>query len=182
MQISTTAVVIILALLIVFGLILAGYSIVETRRQEEALGRQEVMSVSRGIETYATNCMGCHGVDGTGAVVPGTNPPLVAPALNRPSLQPEPNDEDAFNERYEFVNTTIDRGRPGTPMPAWGRRDGGPLLDEQIHELTLLIFKGDAEMRGKTAWELAAEVGKERIAHGAPEPQRPTEATAHLTP
>jgi mono/diheme cytochrome c family protein len=35
---------------------------------------------------------------------------------------------------------------------------------------------------GKPAWELTAEVGKEKIAHGAPEPQRPTEDVAQLSP
>jgi mono/diheme cytochrome c family protein len=171
-----------LALLILSGSLLFGYSIVEPRRQEEALRRQEAIAISRGIETYTTNCMGCHGIDGTGAVVPGTNPPLVAPALNRPDLRPDPGDKEAFDQTYELVNTTIHRGRPGTPMPAWGRQDGGPLLDEQIHELTLLILKGDTVVMGKPAWELAAEIGKEKIAHGAPEPQRPTEDVAHLSP
>src|SRR5262245_35899530 len=171
-----------LGLLVVAGLLLLGYAMVEPRRQEEALRRQETIAISRGIETYTTNCMGCHGIDGTGAVVPGTSPPLVAPALNRPDLQPDPNDKDAYNERYQFVNKTIHRGRTGTPMPAWGREDGGPLLDEQIHELTLLILNGDAEVRGKTAWELTTEVAREKIAHGSPEPQRPTEDVAQLSP
>ena len=175
-------VVVILALLVLTGLLLNGYGMVESRRQEEALTRQEAIGISRGIETYTTLCMGCHGIDGTGAVVPDTNPPLVAPALNRPDLQPDPSDKDAYNERYKFVNTTIHRGRTGTPMPAWGRQDGGPLLDEQIHELTLLILKGDTEVRGKTAWELTAETAREKIAHGAPEPQRPTEDVAQLSP
>ena len=60
-------------------------------------------------------------------------------------------------------------------MPSWGRQDGGSLLDEQIHELTLLITKGDTVVQGKPAWELATEIAKEKIAHGAPEPQRPTD-------
>ena len=83
-------VVVILALLVLTGLLLNGYGMVESRRQEEALTRQEAIGIARGIETYTTLCMGCHGIDGTGAVVPGTNPPLVAPALNRPDLQPDP--------------------------------------------------------------------------------------------
>ena len=175
-------VIVVLGLIILTGLLLNVYGLVEPRRQENALRRQEAISIHRGIETYTTLCMGCHGIDGTGAVVPGTNPPLVAPALNRPDMQPDPSDKDAYNERYKFVNTTIHRGRPGTPMPAWGKEDGGSLLDEQIHELTLLILNGDAEIQGKPAWDLTAEVAREKIAHGAPEPQRPTEDIAHLSP
>lgn len=175
-------VVVILGLMLLSGLLLTGYSFVEPRRQAEALARQERISIQRGIENYTTLCMSCHGIDGTGAVVPGTNPPLVAPALNRPDLRPDPRDADAFKERYEFVNRTIHRGRVGTPMPAWGRQDGGSLLEEQIHELTLLIVKGETVINGKPAWELATEIGKEKVAHGSPEPQRPTMDLAALSP
>ena len=172
-----------LALLIISGLLLTGYSFVESNRQVEATVRQERIGIHRGIENYTTLCMTCHNVDGTGAVVPGVSPPLVAPALNRPDLRPDPNDKDAYNERYNFVSKTIHRGRTGTPMPPWGRTDGGPLLDEQIHELTLLITKGDMVIEGnKTAWEVASETGKEKIAHGAPEPRTPTIDMASLSP
>jgi mono/diheme cytochrome c family protein len=176
-------VVAILGLLIVSGLLLTGYSFVEDRRQAEALARQERIAIHRGIENYTTLCISCHGIDGTGAVVPGTDPPLVAPDLNRPYMRPDPNDQDAFDEQYETVNKTIHRGRTGTPMPAWGREDGGSLLDEQIHELALLILKGDQVIEGnKTAWEVASETSKEKIAHGAPEPQLPTMDMTQLSP
>ena len=118
-----------LGLLIISGLLLTGYSFVEPRRQVEATARQEAIGIHRGIENYTTLCVGCHGIDGTGALVPGQSSPLVAPALNRPDLRPDPNDKDAFNEQYNFVSKTIHRGRTGTPMPAWGRQDGGSLLD-----------------------------------------------------
>ena len=175
-------VVVTLGLLILSGLLLTGYSFVEPRRQAEATARQEGIAIHRGIENYTTLCMGCHGIDGTGALVPDQASPLVAPALNRPDLRPNPNDQDAYTERYNFVSKTIHRGRVGTPMPAWGREDGGSLLDEQIHELTLLILKGDTVVRGKPAWELATEIAKEKIAHGSPEPQRPTIDLASLPP
>ncbi|MFN8632594.1 MAG: cytochrome c [Chloroflexota bacterium] len=177
-------VVVTLGLLIISGILLTGYSFVEPQRQAEAQARQDIRSIDRGIENFTTLCIGCHGIDGTGAVVPGTgSTPLVAPALNRPDLRPDPNDKDAYNERYNFVNKTIHRGRTGTPMPAWGRTDGGPLLDEQIHELTLLITRGETIVEGKkTAWEKVTEVAKEKIAHGAPEPQRPTLDIGTLSP
>jgi mono/diheme cytochrome c family protein len=176
-------VVVILGMLIISGILLTGYSFVEDKRQAEALARQDIKSIDRGIENYTTLCVGCHGIDGTGAVVPGITPPLVAPALNRPDMRPDPNDKDAYTAQYNFVNKTIHRGRPGTPMPAWGRTDGGSLLDEQIHELTLFILKGDTKVEGETtAWQRAETVAKEKIAHGAPEPQRPTMDIATLSP
>jgi mono/diheme cytochrome c family protein len=170
-----------LGLLIVSGLLLTGYSFVEPRRQEQALARQEAIGIHRAIENYTTLCVSCHGVDGTGALVPD-QPNLVAPALNRPDMRPDPNDKDAYTKQYDFVNKTIHRGRVGTPMPAWGRSDGGSLLDEQINELTLLIVKGETIIDGKPAWERVAEVAKEKIAHGAPEPLRPTEDVSMLSP
>ena len=160
-----------LAMMIISGLMLIGYSLYEPTRQAQAQDRQENIAIERGIEEYTSLCIGCHGIDGLGAVVPGSVPPIVAPQLNRDDLRP--NDPEAYQERYAYVNRTIHRGR-GTIMPAWGREDGGTLLDEQIHELTLLITKGDKVIdHGRTAWEVAREVAREKIAHGAPEPERP---------
>lgn len=160
-----------LALTILSGLLLTGYSFVEPRRQEQALARQERISIERGIENYTSLCISCHGIDGQGAVVPGTNPVVVAPQLNREDMRPK--DPDAYRERYEYVVKTLHRGR-GLLMPAWGRQDGGTLLDEQIHELALLITKGDTVVHGtQTAWQHAREISREKIAHGAPEPQLP---------
>jgi mono/diheme cytochrome c family protein len=165
-------VAVILALMLLSALALTGYAFWEPIRQAQAADRQENVSIVRGIENYTTLCISCHGIDGLGAVVPGTDPPRVAPQLNREDLRPK--DPDAYEEAYELVYKTIQRGRPGTPMPAWGREDGGSLLDEQIHELTLMIVKGDKHVRGEeTAWEVAREEAREKIAHGAPEPQKP---------
>ena len=165
-------VVVILAMMVLSGLSLVAYSFWEPIRQANAVERQEKISIERGIEHYTTLCMSCHGMDGRGAVVPDSNPPRVAPQLNRDDLRPK--DPDEYKKQYEFVYKTIARGRPFTPMPAWGREDGGSLLDEQIHELSLLITKGDRHLDGaETAWEEAREVAREKIAHGATEPEVP---------
>jgi mono/diheme cytochrome c family protein len=161
-----------LALMLLSGLALTAYAFWEPIRQAAAAERQENVSIVRGIDNYTTLCVGCHGVDGLGAVVPGTDPPRVAPQLNREDLRPK--DPDEYKKAYELVYKTIQRGRPGTPMPAWGRQDGGSLLDEQIHELALMITKGDKHVQGEeTVWEVVREEAREKIAHGAPEPQKP---------
>jgi mono/diheme cytochrome c family protein len=171
-----------LGLLIISGLLLTGYSFVEPRRQAEATARQEGIAIHRGIENFTALCISCHNVDGTGAVVPDTDPPVIGGVLNRPDMRPDPNDKDAFNKKYDEVSKTIHRGKLGTLMPAWGRADGGSLMDEQIHELTLLILKGDMVVQGKPAWELATEIAKEKIAHGAPEPVKPSINVEGLSP
>jgi len=172
-------VVVILGLLILSGLLLTGYSFVEPQRQTAAADRRETISIEHGIDTFTTLCIGCHGIDGQGAVVPGTDPPVVAPQLNRDDMRPK--DPDAYKERYNYVVRTITRGK-GEIMPHWGRSEGGPLNDEQINELALFITKGDKVIKGnQTAWEVAREVSREKIAHGAPEPKVPTLDTAGLT-
>lgn len=173
-------VVVTLALLIVSGLLLTGYSFVEPRRQAAAADRRENISIERGADTFTTNCMGCHGIDGRGAVVPGSNPAVVAPQLNREDMRPK--DPDEYKKRYDYVYKTISRGK-GEIMPFWGRTEGGPLLDEQINELALLITKGDKQVKGEeTAWEVARELARVKISHGSPEPTVPSVDLAGLSP
>jgi len=165
-------VVAVLALTIVTGLLLVGYGFWEPTRQAVAADRQENRSIERAIDNYTTLCMGCHGVDGRGAVVPDSNPPRVAPQLNREDLRPT--DPDQYKDRYKFVYNTISRGRPGTPMPTWGKEDGGTLIAEQVYELALMITKGDKELQGtETVWDKIRAVAREKIAHGSPEPKVP---------
>jgi mono/diheme cytochrome c family protein len=160
-----------LGMMILSGILLTGYSFVEPRRQVEALERQERIAITRGVEQYTSLCISCHGIDGQGAVVPGQDPPMVAPQLNRDDMRPK--DAEAFKERYDYVVKTLHRGK-GLIMPAWGRTDGGSLSDEQIHELALFITKGDTMVNAsQTAWDHAREISREKIAHGAPEPELP---------
>jgi cytochrome c oxidase cbb3-type subunit III len=78
---------------------------------------------------YGRNCTGCHGADGR--VGP-------APPLNDPSFL-------AIVPDAELLHV-IAEGRPGTPMPAFARDQGGPLTDEQVRVLAAGI---------KTRWRLA---------------------------
>lgn len=160
-----------LAMLILSGLLLTGYGYYEPIRQVTALERQERIAMERGAENYSVLCVSCHGIDGRGAQVPPPNDSVVAPALNRDDMRPK--EPVAYKERYEYVIRTLHRGK-GLIMPAWGKTDGGQLLDEQIHELALLITKGDTVIHGtQTAWDVAREKSREKIAHGAPEPTIP---------
>jgi cytochrome c2 len=92
----------------------------------------------------------------------------LAPPLNRPDLRPT--DPDARTKEYDFIFKTIQRGRPGTPMPTWGQIDGGTLLDEHINELTLMILNGDKPimLNGKlaTPWEHISDIVNEHVAQG----------------
>jgi mono/diheme cytochrome c family protein len=69
-------------------------------------------------ELYSRNCTGCHGVDGMKGAAPRLNNPLYLAVVDRDTL---------YN--------TIRYGRPGTPMPAFGKDQGGNLSDKQISAL-----------------------------------------------
>lgn len=160
----------IFGMIVAMSLIFLGYGLREPARQAEAAVRIRNTSISRGIVQYAALCYTCHGEKGQGAVVPDSNPERVAPSLNRADLQPDPNDADALRQRYDFVYKTIQRGRPGTPMPAWGASDGGALFDELINELTLMIIYGDEvvtfEGRTDTVWNNVENLVMQHVEEG----------------
>jgi mono/diheme cytochrome c family protein len=158
----------IVAMIAGMALLFLGYGFREPARQVSAQESQLEVSIGRGITTFSSLCFSCHGEKGQGAVVPDVEPMRLAPPLNRPDLRPT--DPDLRAKRYDFVFKTIQRGRPGTPMPTWGQVDGGTLLDEHINELTLMILNGEKPLvyEGKlgTPWEHTADVINEHVKQG----------------
>ncbi len=158
----------IVAMIAAMALLFLGYGFREPARQVVAQEAQLDISIGRGITTFTSLCFPCHGEKGQGAVVPDYTPLRLAPPLNRPDLRPT--ESDARTKEYDFIFKTIQRGRPGTPMPTWGQIDGGSLLDEQINELTLMILNGDRQVpfEGKTStpWEHTAAVVNDHVAQG----------------
>ena len=74
---------------------------------------------------YVTYCALCHGDQGEGYKADGAN------ALNHPAFLATASDE--------LLRTSIERGRPGTPMSAWGEALGGPLDEAQVDRLVAYI-------------------------------------------
>jgi cytochrome c len=158
----------IVAMTAAMALLFLGYGFREPARQVVASEQQLDISIGRGITNFTTLCFPCHGEKGQGAVVPDVTPLRLAPPLNRPDLRPT--DTDERTKEYDFIFKTIQRGRPGTPMPAWGQTDGGTLLNEHVNELTLMILNGDREVMYEgtlaTPWEHTAEVVQEHVSQG----------------
>ena len=67
---------------------------------------------------YARNCAGCHGADGQFGPAPPLDDPLFL------AIVPD-----------EILHRVVAEGRPGTPMPAFSRKHGGPLTDEQVRAI-----------------------------------------------
>lgn len=58
-------------------------------------------------------------------------------------------DPAVLKDKIKLMTNTVTCGRVGTPMPAWGQTQGGPLSDEQIRQLTVLITQ--------SRWDLVKE-------------------------
>lgn len=137
------------------------YWLPETDRQEHFQERFDEESKHRGELIYAAppvleedidaiefkleeeaiqlgqNCAFCHGGNGDGGAVPGG---FVDPATgdevqyNAPPLN---NVYQRWDE--EIIRFTIERGRPGTPMPAWGVEYGGPMTSQMVDDVMAFI-------------------------------------------
>jgi mono/diheme cytochrome c family protein/cytochrome c2 len=127
-----------IAVTLALGLLTLIYGLNEPNRQAEAYHRQKEMSIHRGEHLYAQYCYGCHGYTGQGAIVPGQGV-LAANLTTRKATA----DADEDKKLFDFLTKTIARGRPNTPMPAWGLNDGGSLQPEEINEIAIFIMNGD---------------------------------------
>lgn len=65
-------------------------------------------------------------------------------------------DETTLANSIRLITNTITCGRVGTAMPAWAQEQGGPLSDEQIRQLMVLITTA--------RWDLAEEHAEEEDA------------------
>jgi mono/diheme cytochrome c family protein len=93
-------------------------------------------------------CINCHGAEGAGGRVPngyvdpvtGQRVQYVAPPLNNVFTRWDD----------EVVQFTIERGRPGTPMPAWGVAYGGSMTDQMVNDVMtwLRSLPGNQEAPG----------------------------------
>jgi mono/diheme cytochrome c family protein len=73
----------------------------------------------------------------------------------------------------EIVRFTIERGRPGTPMPAWGVAYGGPMTSQMVDDVITFLHslpgntrppEGISESCAKPSKQQASQCGKEIFA------------------
>lgn len=95
------------------------------RMQALRLGEREFST--DGSTLYGTFCAACHGARGEGMRFEGLAP---FPAIANPDFLAVASDE--------FLTRTIQHGRPGRRMPAWGEKTGG-LGDDEIASIVAYL-------------------------------------------
>jgi cbb3-type cytochrome c oxidase subunit III len=122
---------------VVLTIILPLYALAEADRMASAQTQLLYDAVERGEQTYAQNCVVCHGAAGEGI-----------------STYPSLDNEGVRQMAYEDLFKVIDRGRYGTAMAAWGVNEGGVLNDMEVDQLVALLQHGDWTSTAQTVNEL----------------------------
>ncbi|MEO7803552.1 MAG: c-type cytochrome [Actinomycetota bacterium] len=134
------------------------YMITDPGRRDAKAEKFRDQSLERGAKYFALRtdpvtgeenlsgieCARCHGIGAVG----GENE-FLNPATGKKTTVKVPELETVF-ARYEkpplgfknaraFIYETIERGRPGTDMPTWGNKFGGPLTEQQLDDIVNYI-------------------------------------------
>ena len=132
-----------------FAIFLPLYWMREPARLTAATEAAAVQDFENGQELFQANCALCHGMNAEGGGAASTYDPADSwPAPNLTTIEKRYEGTPPAADIRDYLETTIARGRPGTPMPAWGSAYGGPMTDKQIDDITswiLLQQKAEAE-------------------------------------
>ncbi|MDP9474069.1 MAG: plastocyanin/azurin family copper-binding protein, partial [Chloroflexota bacterium] len=136
-----------LATVVIIGLVglatlLVIYLADEPNRRAAEAREQEEVAIERGIQTYTTYCVACHGPAGEGYAF--KEPGRIGMPLGGHSDRLWVNQTDdpvAWEKQETIIRNAIVNGRGA--MPVWGEENGGELNNEQIEELVLMIHKAD---------------------------------------
>jgi mono/diheme cytochrome c family protein len=143
----------------------------EPARQEAASEAELAVSRERGEAAFQEFCATCHGPEATGGVVKRWRNPDDPEA--EPVDFPAP-DLTRIYERHQGQRVadvaweTIQQGRPGTPMPAWGVRFNGAMNDQQVLDLINWLITIQADGQPREPMDFNQEPGVEP---GPPEPE-----------
>lgn len=132
------------------------YWLNESRRLNSEQQNFFVQAVVHGEEDFTEMCAECHGADGGGGAAAAPDDPesiWPAPALNNivARYEDNPNVGGDTEAMEDFIHSTIERGRPGTPMPPWGQAYDGPLVDEQIENIVTWILANQVDPEDEEA-------------------------------
>ncbi|HEY8491596.1 MAG TPA: cupredoxin domain-containing protein [Dehalococcoidia bacterium] len=157
------------ALVFLLVVLTGAYAVVDPIRAERQEEFQLDQSIERGSKLFANNCRSCHGNSGRGVL---EGPQFPGAPLNNEDLR----DPNRLEETQDRLFQTIACGRYATLMPPWSQEHGGPLNDEQIRQLVLLITQGDEE-DWQHVEELSRQLNEEFGEVPAPDPSNPDNYT-----
>lgn len=146
-------------LTIFFAIFLPVYWLREPTRIQAKTEEEFSQNFAEGEELYVANCSSCHGAEATGgaALSPYGGDPWPAPNLT--TIAARYAESRTVTDVRDHTETTIRRGRPGTPMPAWSIAYGGPMTDHQIDRITdfLLASQRPDETEAQAASEMSGQ-------------------------
>jgi mono/diheme cytochrome c family protein len=150
-------------LTVLLTLLLPFLYIREPARQRAATQNFSKESVELGRQTFETFCARCHGLDATGGTVKRFTPPgaKVPVDFKAPNLHEVYQDDPNVSQ---LAWNTIQRGRPGTPMPTWGVRYGGAMNDQQITNLVNYILSIQSDGKKRPQLEFQSLSNREAVA------------------
>ena len=142
-----------------FAIFLPVYWLREPARIQAKTEEEFAKGFARGEELYQANCALCHGAQATGGAAPSPYGGDPWPAPNLTTIAARYADSRTVTDVRQHIATTVSRGRPGTPMPAWSIAFGGPMTDYQIERITdwILASQQPDETEAQAASELSGE-------------------------
>lgn len=111
------------------------YRIYEPAQRAEARDVQNVFLAAQGKELYQSDCAGCHGPNGLGALAPAIG--------SRDFLESVEDDQ---------ISLLIGLGVPGTEMVAYSSDYGGPLTSTEISSVTVYLRSLEEESVANPLW------------------------------
>lgn len=148
-----------LVLTLFFAIFLPAYWLREPGRIQARAENRFVIEYARGEELYQANCSSCHGSDARGGATVSPYGDEAWPAPNLRTIAQRYADSRTVSDMRDHILTTLERGRPGTPMPAWGAAFGGPMTDAQLEAITdwLLANQEDEVAEATSAASVSGE-------------------------
>lgn len=141
-----------------FAVFFPVYWVAEANRIREAEAGLFTSSVASGEALYQANCANCHGANaGGGAAASPYDPSGVWPAPNLTNIVARYSENPNVADIRGYIRDVLVRGRPGTPMPAWGQAYQGPLTDQEIEDLVdwVLVQQADEEPQEVSSSEMS---------------------------
>lgn len=106
---------------------------------EELLHFGEIIYSDDPAEPAAAGCARCHGADGEGGPIPNDPDGRTAPSLRTTSLAEKLRINSNYVHLVVSYGGVVVSGNVNSPMPAWSYEVGGPLNEQQIEAVSLLV-------------------------------------------